>query len=267
MSLLAAKILVSVLVVLGLSWTAEHVNPRIAGILSGMPLGAVLILFFVGIEQGPQFAAESALHAIPSLVGTISFAMGYYFGTFSNNKFSPLISTALGIFCFFVAVGILSTMTFSMVSGAALSLIVLLGIGYLLLSHETNKITKKIKMTLPRMLFRSFMAAGFVVAIIMLSNAIGSRWSGLLIGFPMTFLPVLLIIHITYSGDQVRTIIHSFPLGLVSLISFLIVAATTIPLVGVNVAILISLCAAGIYLAFLGIILKWISSRQNSAKT
>ena len=48
MSLLLAKIVVSVCLVLGLSWVAEKVNPRIAGILSGMPLGAVLVLFDPG---------------------------------------------------------------------------------------------------------------------------------------------------------------------------------------------------------------------------
>lgn len=256
MTLLLAKIFVSVFVVLGLSWIAEHVNPRIAGILSGMPLGAVLILFFVGIELGPQFAAESALYAIPSLVGTISFAIGYYWGSLSNNRYSPLVSTVVGVTCFFVVASILSTIEFNLVFGACLSLVTLGTVGVAFHNHDTNKIQEKIRMTFPRMLFRSGMAAGFVVAITMLADAIGSQWSGLLIGFPMVFLPFLLIIHITYSGDQVRTIIRGFPLGLVSLIGFLIVATQTIPIYGVNAAILISLCAAFIYLTALSVVLR-----------
>ncbi|PCI04264.1 MAG: hypothetical protein COB78_08035 [Hyphomicrobiales bacterium] len=256
MTLLLGKIFVSVFVVLGLSWVAEHVNPRIAGILSGMPLGAVLILFFVGIELGPQFAAESALYAIPSLVGTISFAIGYYWGTLSNNRYSPLISTVTGVTCFFVVASALSMVEFNLITGACLSLITLGAVGYVFHSHDTNKIQNKIRMTFPRMLFRSGMAAGFVVAITTLADAIGSQWSGLLIGFPMVFLPFLLIIHITYSGAQVRTIIRSFPLGLVSLIGFLMVAAETIPIFGVNMSILISLCAAFTYLTALSVVLR-----------
>lgn len=256
MNLLLAKIFVSVFVVLGLSWIAEHVNPRIAGILSGMPLGAVLVLFFVGIELGPQFAAESALYAIPSLVGTITFAIGYYWGTLSDSRYSPLISTVVGVVCFFVMVSILSLIEFNLVTGACLSLVALGGVGIAFHSHETNKIQVKIRMTFLRMVFRSAMAAVFVVAITMLADVIGSQWSGLLIGFPMMFLPFLLIIHITYSGGQVRTIIRSFPLGLVSLIGFLGVATKTIPLVGVNQAILISLGAAFIYLSLLSVVLK-----------
>ena len=256
MSLLLGKIFVSVFVVLGLSWIAEHVNPRIAGILSGMPLGAVLILFFVGIELGPQFAAESALYAIPSLVGTISFAIGYYWGSLANNRYSPLVSTVTGVICFFVVASALSLIEFSLITGAGLSLITLAAVGYFFHSHDTNKIENKIRMTFPRMIFRSGMAAGFVVAITTFADTVGSQWSGLLIGFPMVFLPLLLIIHITYSGDQIRTIIRSFPLGLVSLIGFLMVASQTIPIVGVNIAILISLGAAFTYLTLLSVVLR-----------
>ncbi|MFK5980608.1 MAG: hypothetical protein QM488_17175 [Rhizobiaceae bacterium] len=256
MTLLLGKIFISIFVVLGLSWVAEHVNPRIAGILSGMPLGGVLILFFVGIELGPQFAAESALYAIPSLVATICFAIGYYWGSLSNSRYSPLISTVTGIVCFFVVASVLSMFEFSLITGACLSLITLAGIGYVFHSHDTNKIQNKIRLTFPRMLFRSGMAASFVVTITMLADVIGSQWSGLLIGFPMVFLPFLLIIHITYSGDQVRTIIRGFPLGLVSLVGFLMVATETIPIFGVNMAILISLCAAFTYLTLLSLVLR-----------
>ena len=40
MTLLVGKIFFSVVVVLCLSWIVEHVGPRVAGILAGMPLGA-----------------------------------------------------------------------------------------------------------------------------------------------------------------------------------------------------------------------------------
>ena len=57
MIVLFEKVLASVLVVLALSWIAENVNPRISGVLSGIPLDAVFALFFVGRELGPEFAA------------------------------------------------------------------------------------------------------------------------------------------------------------------------------------------------------------------
>ncbi|NQW00543.1 MAG: hypothetical protein HQ483_12645 [Rhodospirillales bacterium] len=256
MTLLLVKICVSVLLVLGLSWIAEHVNPRIAGILSGMPLGAVLILFFVGAELGPEFAATSALYAIPSITATIGFALGYYFFSRTASRFSPLFSTLAGLVCYFLVAGGLTTITFDLLLGVSISLTALLVFAYSFHSRATDKIQTRPQMTFARLMFRSGMAAAFVVVITAIANFVGPRWSGLLIGFPMTFLPFLLIIHVTYSGAQVRTIIRNFPLGLIGLLCFLTTASQTIPLFGVNLAILSGLAAALTYLSLLGLFLN-----------
>jgi uncharacterized membrane protein (GlpM family) len=256
MSLLLAKIIISVCLVLGLSWIAEKVNPRTAGILSGMPLGAVLVLFFVGIDLGPEFAAKSALYAIPSITSTLAFSIGYYFTSQLKIQFSQFLCSIVGIIFYLVIALILNTINFNLQLGVTLSLITLIVVGYAFRSTDTNKIHKKIKMTFPRLLFRSITAAGFVVTITTFADFVGAQWSGLLIGFPMTFLPFLLIIHITYSGDQIRTIIRNFPLGLIGLLCFLIVVNQSIPLIGVNLSILVALGASIIYLSFLGIALN-----------
>ena len=256
MSLLLAKVIVSVCLVLGLSWVAEKVNPRVAGILSGMPLGAVLVLFFVGMDLGPEFATKSALYAIPSITSTVAFSIGYYFTSQLEIRFSQLLCSIIGIIFYLVIALILNAINFNLASGISLSLITLIVVGYVFRSHDFNKIQKKVKMTLPRLLFRSGMAASFVVTITTFADFVGAQWSGLLIGFPMTFLPFLLIIHFTYSGDQIRTIIRNFPLGLAGLLCFLIVVNRTIPLIGVNLAILAALSASMIYLLLLGVSLN-----------
>jgi uncharacterized membrane protein (GlpM family) len=260
MSLLIAKIIVSVCLVLGLSWVAEKANPRIAGILSGMPLGAVLVLFFVGTDLGPEFATTSALYAIPSITSTVAFSIGYYFTSRLKIRFSKLLCSIVGIIFYLVIALILNTLNLNLTLGVALSLITLIVVGYAFRSQDSNKIQKRIKMTFPRLLFRSGMAASFVVTITTFADFFGAQWSGLLIGFPMTFLPFLLIIHITYSGGQVRTIIRNFPLGLVGLLCFLIVVNQTIPLVGVNLAILMALSMSMIYLSLLGLALNHFKS-------
>jgi uncharacterized membrane protein (GlpM family) len=236
MSLLLAKIVVSVCLVLGLSWVAEKVNPRIAGILSGMPLGAVLVLFFVGLKLGPEFATKSALYAIPSITSTIAFSIGYYFTSRLNTKFAPLFSSVVGIICYLTIALILNEIDFNLSSGIIITLITLIIVGYAFRSQESNKIQKKIKMTFPRLLFRSGMAASFVVAITTFADFVGAQWSGLLIGF------------------------RNFPLGLIGLLFFLIIANQTIPALGVNLAILTSIGGSMIYLTILGLFLNRIKT-------
>ena len=258
------KILVSVLVVLVLSWIAENVNPRISGILSGMPLGAVLVLYFVGRELGPEFATSSSLYAIASITGSIAFALGYYYASRLKIQYSPLISSVCGLICFFVVAALLNWIRFDLVAAIGLTLTTLIIVAYAYHRGEANKIQIKVKMTFQRLLFRSGLAAVFVVAITVMAQFVGPRWSGLLLGFPMTFLPFLLVIHMTYSAAQVRTIIRNFPLGLIGLLCFLVVVNQTIPEFGVNVAIVTALGCALTYLALLSLVLSQLNYKARS---
>jgi len=74
------KVLVSILVVVLLSLIAEVAGPRVAGVVSGYPLGAAISLLFIGIEINPAFAARSAVFTAAGLTGTVAFVGGYLLG-------------------------------------------------------------------------------------------------------------------------------------------------------------------------------------------
>ena len=76
--LIPVKILATIGIVLGLSLVAERVSPRVAGVLSGYPLGAAIALFFIGLEIGPQFAADSAVFALAGLTASMVFVAAYF---------------------------------------------------------------------------------------------------------------------------------------------------------------------------------------------
>jgi len=72
-TLILVKIAVTIGVVIMLSLVAERVSTSMAGVLSGYPLGAAIVLFFYGLGVSPEFAAKSAVYAMPGLIGTQSF--------------------------------------------------------------------------------------------------------------------------------------------------------------------------------------------------
>ena len=255
MSILLGKLLVAVAVVLGLSWIAEHVNARIAGVVSGMPLGAFMVFSFVGLELGPGFVAESARFAIPSLIATVAFAFGYVFGSGMGRRFAPLSASVMGLAGYFVIAVPLSWIDLGLWPALGLTLPFLIVVAYLARSKETSRIRERVPMTLPRLLFRAGLASGTVVAIAAFADLVGPQWSGLLVGFPMTFLPFLLVIHITYSADQVRTIVRNFPMGLVSLLSFFVIIATLMPRLGLGLGMAAGMGAALAYLIVLATLL------------
>ena len=77
-ALLLYKISITMLAVLGLSFVAEKVSARLAGLLSGYPIGTAIILHFYGLEYGAQFAADAAIFNLCGLLASQCFAYTYY---------------------------------------------------------------------------------------------------------------------------------------------------------------------------------------------
>ncbi len=258
-NLVLVKILTTVSLVFGLSWVAERVDTRLAGILSGMPLGSLLVLVFVGHEFGPEFTAISALYGIPSLAGTLVFAGVYYLSTRNRHTLSPLFGTLIALPCYLVIAYLLSQFSFTLVTGLLLAIICIVISARLFAHIPEERVTQRVRLTFKHLCFRAGMAAFFVAIITGNADLIGPEWSGLLIGFPITFLPFLLIIHITYSHLHAHTVIRNFPVGLGGLISYLALVNLTVMSVGINLAILLGLLGSLAYLALIG----YMFNRRN----
>jgi len=258
-SLIVGKLLTTIFIVLGLSWVAERVDTRIAGLLSGMPLGALLVLTFVGHDLGPEFAAESALYAIPSVAGTLTFASLYYLLSKRDYPLSLVITAIGSLLGYFCVVFPLSHFSFNLLSALGLGIASIVIAGHILKGISDTQISAHVHLTIRHLVFRAGTAAFFVIVITGIAEAVGPRWSGLLIGFPITFLPLLLIIQLTYSKHQAHTVIRNFPLGLGGLLTYLTIATQVLPSFGTNFGILISLFGSLVYLALIG----YIFSRRN----
>ena len=58
-----------------ISLAGKRWGPSVAGWLSGLPVVVGPILFFLAIEQGPQFAAQSAVAALSAMFAMIAFCI------------------------------------------------------------------------------------------------------------------------------------------------------------------------------------------------
>ena len=107
-----SKIVVSIIAVVGLSFVAEHVSPKVAGILSGYPLGTAIALFYIGLENGEQFAASSAVFTIAGFSASLVLVYVYYRVSIALDRHYPTISVGINAaiasccsICAFLAVG------------------------------------------------------------------------------------------------------------------------------------------------------------------
>jgi len=247
-SLLFVKLFVSVILVLTLSAVAEHISPRAAGLLAGYPAGAVLTLFFIGMDISPEFAADSAVYTMMGLVGTEAFVYCYFKSSLYFKKFTIIISSVCASIGFLIVVWLLQYLSLNKFLAALLPVASIFVFVYLFRTIKNATIRERVKLT-PKILFlRAFLAGFIILAIIATAKLVGSRWAGLLSAFPSTLFPLILIVHLSYDKTHVHTIIKNFPQGLGSLITYTLCVSIVYPASGIYIGTLISLAAASLYL-------------------
>lgn len=263
MTLLIIKIAVSVAVIISLSVIAEHVSPRMSGILSGYPLGAALSLFFIGVETTPEFAAGSATYTLLGLISTQLFVTAYYLVSKYVISFSILFSSLGAILVFLLSTCFLQTIMLPEALILPLTCCSTLFFILLFKNIKNEQIKKRKNLSFSTLLLRAATATVIIVAITTIASSVGERWAGLLSSFPVTLFPLLLIIHGTYDQVHVHTIIKNVPQGLGSLIIYLITVHHAYPIFGLFLGTVSAFAAATVYLLLFLYLSEHLSNPQT----
>ncbi len=273
-TLILWKLLVSIIAVVGLSLVAEHVSARIAGILSGYPLGSAIALFFIGIEQGSAFAAEAAVHTLAGFSASLVLTFCYYQGSRKLQRWHLPVAMVSGLGGFLVAATLLQLLPLGVVDQAATGVVAsgLLGGGlltalsillfsWLFRSIDNVALTGRVSISRQVLLLRALMAAATVLFITGIAGWVGPAWSGLLSAFPITLFPFMLILHYSYGKGVVYTVIKNYPMGLGSLLCYTITVSLSYRYWGVGWGTAAGFLIATLYLVGLYL---WLNRRQSS---
>ena len=257
---LLAKALWSAGIVMGLAFVAERIGTRIAGLLAGAPLSAVLIFFFVGRDMGIAYIVDSVPHGIASFSGTLVFVLVYYWTSSRLARFPALGGAMAAIAAYLGIASVLATIPFTLASGTALTVFVIALSHWLLRKIDFAALVRPISYTAHLLLLRGGVAAALIITVITLAEILGPRWTGLLVGFPTTLLPTLLIIHFTHGTAATHAMIRNFPIGMGSIILYILSVPHSFTLWGVYGGTAASLAVAFTYLSvimFFG--QRWLS--------
>ncbi|MCC9622754.1 hypothetical protein LPB41_13735 [Thalassospira sp. MA62] len=267
MSLIAAKLVVSIGMVLALSMLAERAGPRVAGVLSGYPLGTAILLYFLAIEQGVTFASQSAVYALPGLISTLVFLYVYFLVSRVMTAFPVLVQIAVSSLAAIIGyLGIswvFQLFTLSLVQAASILLVAIFGAMVLFRKIENVRILNRVKISKRVVLFRAGLASIIVLIISGLAASIGPRWSGLLSGFPVALFPTMLILHYSYGSATVHTLIRNFPRGMGALWIYILTVSLSYPVIGMNLGTLAAFVIATVYLIAYSI---FVWTRQKSVQ-
>ncbi|GAA4887528.1 hypothetical protein [Ferrimonas pelagia] len=244
--MILAKVLVAVGVIMGLAWVAERVGPDWAGVLTGFPLGTAILLFFYGIEQGPEFAAAAAYYGLLGQVATTGFATIY---TLCAHRMHVRSWWPMGL----ALLGLLAAASLGQAApalgrwGALIALIgAVLAIG--LTRHIPESQFAAVSASKRMLWARAMFAAGLVVLITALANVLPHQWAGVMASFPLTLLPLMLLMQLNYDNRPAMILAKHFPYGLGSLILYTLGVAQFYPWIGIGLGTLSAFALAGLYL-------------------
>jgi len=261
--LLAIKIIVSILFVLFLSFLAEKTGPKYAGIISGVPTGTAIILFFFGLEQGPVFAAESSVFNLVGMVSMQVLLLLYYFFSLRLKKLELVGSSVAAIIGFTCVAFILKQFQFTLLLAAAVAIISIPIFSLIFRKVSDTKIKNRVKMSSFVFLFRAIVAAAIILAVTETANLVGPQWAGLFSAFPTTLFPLILIVHYTYDKSHVHTIIKNVPKGQLAMVIYIISLFFTYPAYGVYLGTVISYALVIIYLVIYFLLTKKLRNKQS----
>ena len=214
MNLLIAKIVITIALILILSWIAEKASPRVAGILSGYPIGTALVLFFYALQSGSEFAVTTVPYNLLGHASALVFAYCYFLGARSSSGRSVLFSSILALAGYGLVATGLSHLQLPMVASVVVSSVSIALFSFLFRKAPNYVIHKKVSYTPSMIVFRVTISTVLVLSVTALARTVGVNWAGLFSAFPLVVFPVVLLIHITYGHEQARTVLKNFPRGL-----------------------------------------------------
>lgn len=247
--LLLTKIVVTVLVVLSLSAVAENVSPRLAGVLSGYPVGSAIALGFYGVEFGADFAGRCASYNLAGLVASQFCVFLYFTASRSSLRFPVVVCSIVAVGGFVLAAWTMAQLQLQGWAAVAATSAAILGFSYVLRGQEELRPVARLRYSFGLLLVRALLAAAMVVAVTAAAGWTGPRWAGLLSAFPVTLFPLLLVMHYSFGSAQTREIIRHFPAGLWSVVAYSLTVSAAYPALGLLPGTLLGFAVATIVLA------------------
>lgn len=230
-AMLALKLAIVPMFILGISLAGQRWGPAIAGWLSGLPVVAGPILFFMAREQGAAFAAEAAVATASAVCGSIVFSAAYAW-TATKQRW-PLCLLAAAV-AYFFTIALLAWLAPGVVLAALMSL-ALVVVAPRLFPPVTSS-SPPGPMPKSELLVRMIAGATLVFVATWFAASLGPRLSGLIAMFPVLG-TVLAVFSHRHAGAAFTTqLLRGMAAGFYAFITFCVVLALTLVPWGIGMA-------------------------------
>jgi len=230
----------------GVTLAGRRWGPAVAGWLSGFPIVAGPILFFITWEQGQAFGSAAALGTLMGIPSVLAFNLGY---AWTATRYSWPLSLAASM----VAYALVATVLLWLAPSAPLS--IALDACLLVISARLFPPVGGQAALPPRvnsrfeLLYRMLAAASLVLLVTYFASDLGPRMSGLFAMFPVISIVLATFSHHYCGAAFAIRLLRGVILGWYALAVFFSLLYWLLPQLGTALAFLAAtMCAAVVHL-------------------
>ncbi|MGF7047694.1 putative membrane protein (GlpM family) [Paenibacillus sp. DS2015] len=270
MTFLVIKLLVSILVVIAITEISKRVNPELGGIISGLPLGTGLSVYFISYEMGTDYILHAIPWGITGLVSSILFCLAYFMvGRYLVNckkNIQIIFSSFLSILLFIITGYVVQQLDLSLLySVFVFAIIWVINIKLLRKFPRTSQVPHPGKTRFYSMLLRAITVSCIILLITTIAPFVGNKWSAILSSFPSTLYVVILALHMEEGHRWVQHVIIGFSYGISALMVFYLLCYFLLPLLGLNIGFIIIFLCCIVYLYLFNKFKKFIMNSTSSS--
>jgi hypothetical protein len=236
---LTAKLVLVPLLIAAITLAGARFGPRVAGVLTGLPVVAGPIVLFLAIEQGPAFAARSAK---ATLAGEGSLAVFCVFYGWTALRGAWWTSVAVGWAGFVASTLLLDRVPLSLAAASLVALATPLVVTTTM--PRTAAPRGMPDVTGGEIALR--MAAGVVLMLALtgVARTLGPHLSGLLTVFPVATTVLAVFSHRAHGAGFAVQLLRGLALGLYSLTAFFLTLALALEALGTTLGFLVASAAS-----------------------
>ncbi|MCZ8515463.1 hypothetical protein O9H85_24270 [Paenibacillus filicis] len=254
-TLVLIKLVLSVLIIVGLAEISKRISPQIGGIISGLPLGTGLSIYFISFEQGVDFTIKGVPWGIAGLSASILFCVIYLLVSRMKESTNRILLIAKSSFISIASFFIFGYFIFLMKFNLFQAILIFTTVFFINLFIINKLIRTPEKTNKPTSTLLQILSRGVTVGIILLiitgvASIVGSKWAGILSSFPSTLFPLILVLHYEEGSKLFPYVIFGFSYSISTLLVFYLCYIYFVPLYGLNIGFLIIYGICVIYLYF-----------------
>lgn len=214
-------------------------GPTVAGWLTGLPVVAGPIIFFMAIEQGAVFAVQAIIGMLLGILAVLSCNLAY---AWCATRLSWRGSVIGSLSAYFVAVSLLNLLAVSFYAAAAF-VFVCLPFAPRLFPRVQSR-TVKVASARSEIVIRMLAGAVLVILVTYFASTFGAHLSGLFASFPVMSTVLAVFSHRQSGHEFAISLLRGIVFGWYAFLAFSFVLGVTLPSFSLTVSFLAALASA-----------------------